>query len=73
MTTPRKFSTIPFPRDYTHDSRFIDVDPRPKTQICHVCARDYYGKCICVPSQPIGGGVVTSLWADKISTNAACL
>lgn len=50
----RKSLILPRPN---YDSHFVDIDPRPKTAVCHICARDYLGKCICVPSQPLNARV----------------
>lgn len=43
-------------RNYPH----YDRDTRPRSQPCHICARDieHGEKCICVPSMPANGNVV---------------
>lgn len=35
---------------------FVDTDPRPKTHVCQICARDVESgfRCLCIPSQPVG-------------------
>lgn len=43
------------PSNYTGSNLYWkDVDTRPKTKVCHACARDVREglHCVCVPSMP---------------------